>query len=77
MIAAAAFVACMYGVTYSIALHNCAKNCHFPPQPPVSRHLTPAKFGTGFALTLLGGANNPLLSPRMIPRFLRSLETLP
>ena len=48
------------------ALHNCANNCPFPPPTPASRHFTPAKFGTGLAPTLPGGANIRPLCPRML-----------
>ena len=48
------------------ALHNCANNCPFPPLTPASRHFTPAKFGTGLAPTLPGGANIRPLCPRML-----------
>jgi hypothetical protein len=36
---------------------HCANNCHYLRQPTEIRHFTPAKFGTGLASPIPGGAN--------------------
>ena len=43
------------------ALHNCANNCLTPANRAASRYFTRAKFGTGLASTLSGGATSAAL----------------